>query len=196
MKKTLSLVLIAAIAMTSLVAAPKSKKNTSSEPVQPVSVKFSAETFGDDAQTLQDHVYNADGSVTYTAGFKYGGGGTSFLIDGKNGISAKQYRTIHVEFDWEVAEGNWSNPNAVPKFKIIGFGAGSSFYQGGDAINPTYFDSTSQSGSTALDIDISTQSKKVTKIGVLVNAWRWKEDNGGSEDDLVKITVKEITFLP
>lgn len=196
MKKTLSLVLIAAIAMTSLVAAPKSKKNTASEPVQLVSVKFSAETFGDDAQTLQDHVYNEDGSVTYTAGFKYGGGGTSFLIDGKNGISAKQYRTIHVEFDWEVVEGNWSNPNAVPKFKIIGFGAGSSFYQGGDAINPTYFDSTSQSGSTALDIDISTQSKKVTKIGVLVNAWRWKEDNGGSEDDLVKITVKEITFLP
>ncbi len=196
MKKTLSLLIVAVVAMTALVAAPKSKKNASAEPAQPVSVKFSAETFGDDAQTLQDHVYNEDGSVTYTAGFKYGGGGTSFLINGKNGISAKQYKTIHVEFDWEVSEENWSNPNAVPKFKIIGFGPGSSFYQGGDAINPTYFDSTSQSGSTALDIDISTQSKKVTKIGVLVNAWRWKEDNGGSEDDLVKITVKEITFLP
>ena len=156
MKKTLSILIIAAGAMTALVAAPKSKNNTT-EPAQPVSVKFSAETFGDDAQTLKDHVYNADGSVTYTAGFKYGGGGTSFLINGKNGISAKQYRTIHVEFDWEVADGNWSNPNAVPKFKVIGFGAGSSFYQGGDAINPTYFDATSQSGSTAIDIDISNQ---------------------------------------
>ena len=195
MKKLLSFLIVATAVMTTLVAAPKSKKNTS-EPAQPVSVKFSAETFGDDAQTLQDHIYNEDGSVTYTAGFKYGGGGTSFLINGKNGISAKQYNTIHVEFDWEVADGNWSNQNAVPKFKVIGFGPGSSFYQGGDALDPTYFDATSQSGSTAIDIDISDKSKKVTKIGVLVNAWRWIEDNGGSEDDLVKITVREITFLP
>jgi hypothetical protein len=106
MKKTLSLLLVAAVAMTALVAAPKSKKTA--EPAQPVSVKFSAENFGDDAQTLQDHVYNADGSVTYTAGFKYGGGGTSFLIDGKNGISGV---TI-----WGISDrGTWLNNQAEYK---------------------------------------------------------------------------------
>ena len=45
------------------------------------------------------------------------------------------------------------------------------------------------------EMDISKSSGKVVKIAVPLNAWKWVE-NGGSEEDLVTMTIKSITLLP
>lgn len=162
------------------------------EPVEPVTVKLSAATQWENQATMQDGVYNSDGSVTYTSMFKYGGGGYAFNIDGKKGIDLKNYKTILIEFDYEAVEG-WNDSAKFPKFGIKTWGPGTSFFQGG--VGQTYPDADALSGTMTVEVDISAARGKALRVGVCSNAWKWVEE-GGSEDDKVKITVKEITFLP
>lgn len=184
-KVIISVLMLSAL-FTSVYAKAKEK-----EPVKPVSVKFSEATQWDNQATMQDGVYNSDGTVTYTSMFKYGGGGYAFDINGKTGINLKDYNTILVEFDYEVADG-WSNSAKFPKFGVKTWGQGKDFWSG---TGQSYPDGDALSGTMTVEVDISAAREKALRVGVVSNAWKWT-DEGGSEDDKVKITVKEITFLP
>ncbi len=190
MKKT-SLIFVSMMLFAgSLFAAPK--KNAA--PVEPISVTFSESTrWGTDA-TLADGVYGEDGSVTYTAMYRYGGGGYTFNINGKTGINLKDYSSCEIEFEYKT--GSWEKPEVMPKFGIKYFGSGATFFNGGQPLD--WVDAEEPSGTITRTIDLTGKSGKAVRIGVLANSWQWagNGDGGDKGDDTVIITVKKITFLP
>ena len=188
MKKILTSILTLSM-FFALTAAPKSTKNTV---IEPISVKISADNLAENQATMQNQVFNSDGSVTYDAMMKYGGGGISFYVDGKSGVKLSSYKKIRVEFDYST-DKRWANENVTPKFKIVTYGPGTTYFNGG--VDQGYFDADSRSGSMVYEMDISKSSGKVVKIAVPLNAWKWVE-NGGSEEDLVTMTTTSITLLP
>ncbi|BDC94004.1 hypothetical protein [Treponema bryantii] len=190
MKKT-SLIFVSMMLFAgSLFAAPK--KNAA--PVEPISVTFSESTrWGTDA-TLADGVYGEDGSVTYTAMYRYGGGGYTFNINGKTGINLKDYSSCEIEFEYKT--GSWEKPEVMPKFGIKYFGSGATFFNGGQPLD--WVDAEEPSGTITRTIDLTGKSGKAVRIGVLANSWQWAGNGNGNDkgDDTVIITVKKITFLP
>lgn len=189
MKKLLTSV-VALSMLFALTAAPKSKKTA--EVIEPISVKISADNMAENQATMQNQVFNADGSVTYDAMMKFGGGGISFFVDGKSGVKLSSYKKIRVEFDYST-DKKWKNENMTPKFKIVTWGPGTTYYNGG--ADQGYFDSEGRSGSMVYEMEISKPTGKVVKVAIPLNAWKWVE-NGGSEEDLVTMTIKSITLLP
>lgn len=187
MKKTKLVSAILLLTAGALFAAPKAKA-----PIEPVSVTISEDNMGENQATMQNQVFNADGSVTYDAMMKYGGGGIQFSINGKTGVNLKDYKTIRVEFDYKIGPV-YTNTNKVPKFKVCTYGPGSTFYQG--SVDQGYFDADALEGSMTYDCEISKKTGKALKVAIPLNAWQWAAD-GGSEDDLVTMTIRSITFLP
>jgi len=189
MKKISFLIVASMMLVGSLFAAPKK-----GEPVEPITVVFSEATrWGTDA-TLADGVYGEDGSVKYTAMFKYGGGGYTFNINGKSGINLKDYSSCEIEFDYE--PGSWEKADVMPKFGVKYWGPGASFFNGGQPL--TWIDCEEMSGTVKQTIDLTGKSGKAIRIGVVANSWQWKGngDGGNSGNDTAIITVKRITFLP
>lgn len=167
------------------------------EPAKEVNVVFSTETqWGTDA-TMADGVYNADGSVTYSSMFRYGGGGYTFNIDGKQGINLKDYATCIVEFDYAINPNAWENKDLTPKFAVKVYPNGATFYQG-NIIALAYIDADATEGSIYQEIDLSKVNSKMLRVGVVANSWKWagNGDGGSTGDDLCKITVKRISFIP
>lgn len=190
MKKT-SLVVASLMLLTgALFAAPK--KNAA--PVEPLTVTFSESTrWGTDA-TFADGVYGEDGSVTYTAMYRYGGGGYTFNINGKSGINLKDYSSCEIEFDYKT--GSWEKPEVLPKFGVKYFGSGATFFNGGQPLD--WIDAETPEGTITRTIDLTGKSGKAVRIGIVANSWQWagNGDGGNTGDDTVIITVKKITFLP
>lgn len=163
------------------------------EPAKPVTVTLAeANRWGTDA-TYADGVYE-NGTVTYTAMYRYGGGGYTFNINGKQGINLKDYSSVEIEFDYET--GAWENSEIYPKFALKYFPSGASFYNGGQAIS--YFDADSMKGTIKQSFDISDKSGKALRVGIVANSWKWEGNGNGGDtgDDTVIIKVKSITFLP
>ncbi len=188
MKKTSLFIISSLLFVGALFAAPKK-----TEPVEPQKVIFSeANRWGTDA-TLADGVY-ADGTVTYTAMYRYGGGGYTFKVNGKSGINLKNYSTCEIEFDYEVA--SWENQSVFPKFAVKTFGSGATFYNGGQAL--TYIDGEALKGTIKQSIDLSGKTGKIFNVGVVANSWQWAGNGNGNDtgDDTVVIKLKSITFLP
>jgi hypothetical protein len=191
MKKTSIILATLLLISGALSAAPK--KAAAPVEIKPITVKLTEANLAENQGTMQNQVFNADGSVTYDAMMRYGGGGISFFINGpKEGINLKNYSTVHVVFDYKTVDG-WKNSAKAPKFKIVTWGPGTTYYNGG--VDRCYFDADELSGTYEYDLDVSAMSGKIIKIAVPLNAWKWVED-GGSDEDLVKMTIKEITFLP
>lgn len=186
MKKLKSVSVLLLVAC-SLFAAPKAKA-----PAEPVTVELSESNLAENQGTMQNQVFNSDGSVTYDAMMKYGGGGISFNINGKKGINLADYNTIHIEFDYKIGS-SYKNTDMVPKFKVVTYGSGATFYKGG--LDRAYFSADGLEGSIAFDCDISKVTGKAIKVAVPLNGWKWAEE-GASDDDLVTMTIKSITFLP
>lgn len=185
-------IIVAAMAALSLSCALFAAPKAAPAPVEPIKVALTAANMAENQATMQNQVFNVDGSVTYDAMMKYGGGAVTFFINGKAGVNLKDYKTIHVEFDY--AQGaSWKNPAKLPKFKIVTWGPGATFYQG--AVDRCYFDADSAKGTMVYDLDIAAVSGKAVKIAIPLNAWQWDKE-GGSEEDLVNMKIKSITLLP
>lgn len=152
-----------------------------------------ANVWGTDA-TLGDGVFAKDGSVTYTAMYRYGGGGYTFKINGKDGIDLKDYATCEIEFDYKT--GSWEKPKVMPKFGIKYWGANGNFYSNGQPID--WVDSEALKGTVKRSIDLKGKTGKALYIGVLANSWMWEGNGDGANngDDTVIITVKSIKFIP
>lgn len=188
--KKISLVAVTMLIAGALFAAPKK----AAAPVEPITVTFSESTrWGTDA-TMADGTYGEDGSVTYTAMYKYGGGGYTFNINGKNGINLKDYSSVEIEFEYKT--GAWEKPEVMPKFGVKYWGPGATFFNGGQPLD--WIDAEEASGTITRTIDLTGKSGKALRIGVVSNAWQWAGNGNGNDkgDDTVIITVKKITFLP
>ena len=162
--------------------------------VEPVKVVLSeANLWGTDV-TFADGVYGTDGSVTFTAMYKYGGGGYTFNINGKAGINLKDYSTLEIEFDYET--GAWEKPSVMPKFGVKYWGAGATFFNGGQALD--WIDAESPKGTVKKSISLKGKSGKALRIGIVSNSWQWEGNGDGSNtgDDTVIIKVKSIKFVP
>ncbi len=132
-------------------------------------------------------VDNNDGTCSTKFSSAYNGNGTVLYInEDKSSVAANT--TITLSFDYEVDSNNWQNMSLNPKFAVCFAENETSFWEIlSNSTETKYFECNSTSGTFSQSIVCPV---KANQICIKFNAWEWP---GDSENDVVKITVTEIS---
>lgn len=150
---------------------------------------------------VQDVVYNADGSVTWTAKAAGGaGGGVAFYFDeAKSILNSGNYDSVDIELTYSPVTGAWSKSTQVPGFclRLLTFDSTGVF---GGAVDAEYFDAPEMFGDLKKNVDFNTLGIKA-KVedaadfdGLKAFVIKFNDYQRNSDGDLLKVQLKKITF--
>lgn len=149
-----------------------------------------------------DIVYNADGSVTWTASAAGGaGGGVAFYFDADQSVlNTANYDSVDLEFTYSPITGSWNPDASIPGFclRLLTFDSTGIF---GGAVDAEYFDATEDYGTLTKNVDFDKNgiSAKVVDAsefdGIKAFVLKFNDyQRGNTNGDKLRVQLKKVTF--